>query len=93
MIYGMNYKEFKKLLKDFGKTVYGKSMFVICYTPFFLCFLICLRLAFIEVIDFMSKFDVIALIVFTIILLCIGSFAYYNQLRIFAEKRNNEKKE
>ena len=49
-------------------------MFVICYTPFFLCFLICLRLAFIEVIDFMSKFDVIALTVFTIILLCIGSF-------------------
>ena len=36
MIYSLKYKEFTEMLRKFGKTVYGKAMFLICYTPFFL---------------------------------------------------------
>ena len=87
MIYNLKYKEFTKLMKDFGKTVYGKAMLVICFTPFMLSFIICCILSLIPVIDFLSKIDVIIIFLATIILLCIGCYAYYNQLRIFAEQR------
>lgn len=86
MIYNLKYKEFTNLMKEFGKTVYGKAMFVICYTPFIIGFIICCTLALIPVIDFLTRIDVIIIFLTTIIFLCIGSYAYYNQLRIFAEK-------
>ena len=88
MIYDLKYKEFTKLMKDFGKTIYGKAMFIICFTPFILSFIICCILACIPVICFLTKIEVIIIYFVTITLLCIGCFAYYNQLRIYAEKRN-----
>lgn len=87
MIYDLKYKEFTQLLKDFGKTVYGKAMFVICFTPFFLSLIICIVLALIPVIDFLTKIQVIIIYFIAISLLCIGCYAYYNQLRIFAERK------
>ena len=90
MIYDLKYKDFTKLMKSFGKTVYGKAMFVICFTPFLLGFIICCILALIPVIDFLTKIQVIIIYFITITLLCVGCFAYYNQLRIFAEKRDKE---
>ena len=87
MIYDLNYKEFTKLMKEFGKTVYGKAIFVICFTPFIIAFIICCVLSVIPVIDFLTKIDVIIIFFIAITLLCIGCFAYYNQLRIYQEKR------
>ena len=88
MIYDLDSKEFKNLMKDFIKTVYGKSMFVACFTPFFLGLIICCVLACIPVIDFLTKIEVIIIYFVTISLLCFGCFNYYNQLRIYFEKRN-----
>ncbi len=86
MIYSLKYKEFTEMLRKFGKTVYGKAMFLICYTPFFLGLILCVKLALTAEIDFLSEYDIIVITFFTILMLCIGSYGYYNQLRIFAEK-------
>jgi isoprenylcysteine carboxyl methyltransferase (ICMT) family protein YpbQ len=91
MIYSLKYKEFSNMLKEFGKTVYGKAMFLICYTPFFLGLILCIKLALTETIDFLSEYDIIVITFFTIVMLCIGSYGYYNQLRIFVEKTNSQK--
>jgi isoprenylcysteine carboxyl methyltransferase (ICMT) family protein YpbQ len=79
------------MLREFGKTVYGKAMFLICYTPFFLGLILCIKLALTETIDFLSEYDIIVITFFTIVMLCIGSYGYYNQLRIFVEKTNSQK--
>jgi hypothetical protein len=92
MIYSLKYKEFTELLRDFGKTVYGKAMFAICYIPFILCFIVCIILACTKEIYFLSEYDIVVITFVTIILLCSGSYKYYNQLRIFAENRNDIKK-
>jgi isoprenylcysteine carboxyl methyltransferase (ICMT) family protein YpbQ len=91
MIYSLKYKEFSNMLREFGKTVYGKAMFLICYTPFFLGLILCIKLALTETIDFLSEYDIIVITFFTIVMLCIGSYGYYNQLRIFVEKTNSQK--
>lgn len=91
MIYSLKYKEFSNMLKEFGKTVYGKAMFLICYTPFFLGLILCIKLALTETIDFLSEYDIIVITFFTIVMLCIGSYGYYNQLRLFVEKTNSQK--
>ena len=91
MIYSLKYKEFSNMLRKFGKTVYGKAMFLICYTPFFLGLILCIKLALTETIDFLSEYDIIVITFFTIVMLCIGSYGYYNQLRIFVEKTNSQK--
>ena len=93
MIYDLDKKEFTELLKGFIKTVYGKVMFVTCLTPFFLGLIICLVLACIPVIDFLTKIQVIIIYFVTICLLCVGCFAYYNQVRIYAEKKSIKKPE
>lgn len=91
MIYSLKYKEFSNMLREFGKTIYGKAMFLICYTPFFLGLILCIKLALTETIDFLSEYDIIVITFFTIVMLCIGSYGYYNQLRIFVEKTNSQK--
>ena len=88
MIYSLKYKEFTKLMKEFGKTVYGKAMFVICFTPFLLGLILCVALALTPEIDFLSKYDILVITFITIVMLCIGCYGYYNQLRIFSEKNS-----
>ena len=90
MIYDLKYKEFTNLLKDFGKTVYGKAMFFACFTPFMLGLIVLVILALTPRIDFLSTYDIIVITFITILNLCVGCFAYYNQLRIYAEKRKGE---
>ena len=38
MIYKMDSKKLRKLLVDFGSTYYGKTMFLLCYSLFFITF-------------------------------------------------------
>ena len=92
MIYDLNYKEFTKLMNDFGKTVYGKAMFVICYTPFLLGFVLSVMTSLSFILDncVLTIFSVAKIILGTIILLCIGSYGFYNELRKFAKCRNKK---
>ena len=89
MIYSLKYNDFTKLMREFGKTVYGKITFVVCYTPFLMGFLAC-------IINYIFLFKKIIsipitgqvnIIVATILFLCLGSYGYYNQLRKFAESK------
>ncbi len=90
MIYDLKYKEFTNLLNDFGKTVYGKAMFCICFTPFLLGLALLVGLAFTPEIDFLSEYDIIVITFITILNLCLGCYGYYNQLRLFAESKKGE---
>ena len=81
MIYNMNQKELKRLLIDFSKTRYGKSMFIICYAVFFLLFLTIIILCFLKQFLLVGMLSLLCLISF-----CIGSYAYYKELRIFVDK-------
>lgn len=87
MIYKLNNKEMRKKMKEFGKTNYGTSIFIICYLPFFLSFIIT-----IVFFLFFNKYNclwappfIIAL-VFTILSFSIGSYGYYKELRVFVNK-------
>ena len=88
MIYNMGAKEIRKLLRDFYKTRYGKSIFVICYVVPFLFFLVTMGMF----IGFLMRGQADYVLVFVpfvcMNMFCVGSYFYYKELRVFAEKRN-----
>lgn len=89
MIYNLSYKEFSKLMFQFSKTVYGKCMFLINYSVFIFLFI----LTIVTFIMYLCcKWPIISIFMFILVLLTlisfvIGSYGFYKELRIFAEKR------
>ena len=88
-IYNMNLKEFRKLLKSFGSTLYGRTIFFIAYFIPGLLFLATIGLV---VCDFFFTSDIITNAILVLLACFVVSFLggnmyYYKELRIFAEKR------
>ena len=87
MIYKLDNKQFREKLREFGKTVYGKCIFLSCYLPFLFGFII-------TIIFFLyfNKFNCLwappflISLVFTILSFSIGSYCYYRELRVFINK-------
>ena len=89
MIYKMNYEKIKKALREFNNTIYGKSILVACYTPFLFCF----ALTFISLILFYKycyliyMITLLGLVLLSLIVFCIGTYAFYKELRIFVNSK------
>ena len=83
MIYKLNMTEMRNMLKEFGKTLYGKTIFVICYSTFIILFLF----LFISIIFNLLSFENYLIVSFIcLISFLIGSYGYYKELRIFVNK-------
>lgn len=83
MIYKLNMTEMRNMLKEFGKTLYGKTIFVICYSTF----IILLVFLFISIIFNLLSFENYLIVSFIcLISFLIGSYGYYKELRIFVNK-------
>lgn len=85
MIYKLNNQELKKEMIEFNKTTYGKCMFLICYSVFFIFFI---ELIFSLIMVFFTP--KIFILLFVLPLLClisfvIGSYVFYKELRLFCE--------
>lgn len=88
-IYNLNLKEFRKLLKDFAHTLYGRTIFFIAYFIPGLLFLAVIGLVvcgFIFTSDIITNAILILLACFVVTFL-VGNMYYYRELRIFADKR------
>ena len=89
MIYDKSNKEIKKELINFGKTTYGKIMFLICYTPFFISILLMILSLILymnnEFLGMLVLF--ILLIVLSIFVFCIGSYNFYKELRVYINSK------
>lgn len=87
MIYKLNNKKLRKKMKEFGKTTYGKSIFIICFTPFIISFLITITLSIFYLSNnYLFNQDFVILVLFTIISFSLGNYGYYKELRIFTNK-------
>ena len=90
MIYKINNKKIKKALLDFNKTLYGKTMLLICYAPFLFGFV----LTFVGLILFYkytystSVTFLVVCVLFSLISFCVGSYNFYRELRVYV---NNKK--
>ena len=87
MIYKMDGKEIKKLLRDFYDTRYGKSLFVICYAVPFIMFMVTMGMFISSLVYGESDYMLVALPFFCMNIFCIGSYFYYKELRVFAEHK------
>ena len=87
MIYKLNNKELRKKMKEFSKTNYGKSIFLICYLPFIISFIVTIIFFF-----YFNKYNClwappfIISRVFTVVSFSIGNYGYYKELRVFVNK-------
>ena len=91
MIYKMNNKEIRKLLIEFGSTTYGKTMFLMCYACFFIIFanmIISLFVYFNSKSFFTGSYVIVSAFI-SVISFTIGSYAYYKELRIYANKNKS----
>lgn len=87
MIYKLNNNELKKEMIEFNKTIYGKCMFLICYSVFFVLFIgliFSLIMVFInfKIINLLFILPILCLISFVI-----GSYIFYKELRIYIESK------
>lgn len=83
MIYKLNMTEMRNMLKEFGKTLYGKTIFVICYSTFIILLIFLL----ISIIFNLLCFENYLIVSFIcLISFLIGSYGYYKELRIFVNK-------
>ena len=88
-IYNLNLKEFRKLLKDFGHTLYGRTIFFVAYfipSILFLASIALLICGFIIDSDIITNALLVSLTAFVITFI-IGNMYYYKELRIFSEKK------
>ena len=88
-IYSLNLKEFRKLLKDFGSTLYGRTIFFVAYfipSILFLASIALLVCSFIIDSELIINALLISLTSFVITFI-IGNMYYYKELRIFSEKK------
>lgn len=87
MIYKLDNKGLKQKIKDFGSSAYGKCIFLICYLPFIISFIVTLIF-----LVYFNKFNClwappfIISLIFTIISFSVGSYGYYRELRVFVNK-------
>lgn len=80
MIYKLNNKELRNKMKKFGKTTYGKCMFIICFNPFIILFI----LSIILLLNMNKSCMIIPFLItifLTIIAFSIGNYGYYKELR------------
>ena len=88
MIYKMDGKEIRKLLKEFYATRYGKSIFVVCYAVPFITFVVTIGMFLALLLKGAGANYVLVAIAFLCMnIFCIGSYFYYRELREFAENR------
>ncbi len=92
MIYKVSNKELKKVLVSFGRTTYGKIMFITCYMPFFISFLGLLLTIFVYFSTFHDNNFIMGLIILiatfiAITSFSIGTYAYYKELRIYLKTK------
>ena len=95
MIYEKNNNQMRKVIKDFHKTNYGKSMFLICFSPFVISAVFTIITFFLCVTDKCLPFYSLFMLITTfgtIILFCTGSYAYYKELREFVHYSKKSKK-
>ena len=92
MIYNKNNKQMKEQLIDFNKTNYGKCIFIICYTPFFMFIFITLFsfFFFLKCRCFASTVTLTIMVMISTISFCIGSYGYYKELREFVNTRKKK---
>ena len=87
MIYEMSAKEIKKLLHEFYSTRYGKSIFVVCYAVPFLLFIVTIGMFISSLVNGGSNYVLVALPFLCMNIFCIGSYFYYKELRVYADKK------
>ena len=88
-IYKLSIKEMRKLLKDFSGTLYGRTIFFLAYFAPFMTLLVMIGLiigAFIEQNPELF-YPIVGTFFLFIGLFIAGNIYYYNELRIFSEKR------
>lgn len=89
MIYKVNNKGLGNIIRDFNKTTYGKCMFVICYIPFVFLFVLTIFSLIYFLCgtnNFFYSVYFLSLLFITLFAFSLGSFGYYKELRIFADK-------
>jgi len=84
MIYNLTHKDLLKVLRDFNSTLYGKTMFLLCYiipflTLIFTIILILKDFLFYSILILLCSF-------FTLLSFVIGSIIFYIELRIYVNK-------
>lgn len=85
MIYKMNGKEIRKLLREFFGTRYGKSVFVICYAVPFITFVVTMGMFLALLFKDIANYYLVGIAFLSMNIFCIGSYFYYKELRVFAE--------
>ncbi len=88
-IYNLTIKDMRKLIRDFSRTLYGRTIFFLAYFVPTMSFLTMIGLVLSNIIapeNSLFPYIVSAFFVFlgTFIL---GNIYYYHEVRIFAEKR------
>ncbi len=88
MIYKMKRKDINKLIGDFNKTLYGKTIFILCYISFVVAFVWTLIALYVYA---KGEDSIPALVIvfsgfMAFLTFSFGSYAYYKELRIFASK-------
>ncbi len=89
MIYKMNIKEIRNLLLDFSSTTYGRTMFLLCYSVFFIVSASLVSAFALHILKnsvFTGLFVIIGAFI-SVLSFVIGSIIYYKELRIYAENR------
>ena len=86
MIYKLDRKQMRDYMKKFHDTEYGKIMFIICYSSFFVLFLLLILNFIFKIFSIENHILLIILCLFSFL---IGSYFFYRELRLFI---NNEKK-
>lgn len=87
MIYKLDNKKLKEKIREFSSSTYGKCVFLICYLPFFISFVVTIIF-----FAYFNKFNCLwappflGSLIFTIISFSIGSYGYYKELRVFVNK-------
>ncbi len=87
MIYKLNGREIRKLLREFYNTRYGKSIFVICYAVPFITFMVTMGMFLNSLIRGDGNYVLVAIAFLCMNIFCIGSYFYYKELRVFAESK------
>ena len=88
-IYNLSLEDFRKLLKDFSHTLYGRTIFFVAYFIPGILFLTSIALTiygFIITSDTITNALLITLASF-VLTFVVGNMYYYKELRIFAEKK------
>jgi len=84
MIYNLTHKDLLKVLRDFNSTLYGKTMFLLCYIIPFLTLIFTIIL----ILKYFLFYSILILLCsfFTLLSFVIGSIIFYIELRIYVNK-------